>query len=116
VGNLIFLVGAVVLSVVGSVWLWLRNRPPTSVMSSIDGFREEMSALAGERPPASSDPAPPRRSPRPHRGRPAAERPGAGRPPARPSTQQPPAQQPLAQQPPAQQPRARADGDVERER
>lgn len=50
-GNLIFLVVAVGLSIVGSVWLWLRNRPPTSVTSSIEGFRQEMSALAGERPP-----------------------------------------------------------------
>ena len=58
-GNLIFLVGALVLSVVGSVWLWLRNRPPTSVMSSIEGFREEMSALSGERPTATT--TPPRR-------------------------------------------------------
>lgn len=57
-GNLIFLVGALVLSVVGSVWLWLRNRPPTSVMSSIDGFRQEMSALAGERPLVTPPPAP----------------------------------------------------------
>jgi len=89
VGNLIFLVGAVVLSVVGSVWLWLRSRPPTSVMSSIDGFREEMSALSGERPPASSGPPTPRRQPRPGRGRAATDRarsrrPGAGRSPARP--------------------------------
>lgn len=56
-GNLIFLVVAVVLSVVGSVWLWLRTRPPTSVMSSIDGFRQEMSALAGERPTAAGHPS-----------------------------------------------------------
>lgn len=71
-GNLIFLVGALVLSVVGSVWLWLRNRPPTSVMSSIDGFRQEMSALAGERPSPTTGPSPRRPRPadraQPHRG------------------------------------------------
>lgn len=75
-GNLIFLVGAVVLSVVGSVWLWLRNRPPSSVMSSIDGFRQEMSALAGERPPASPRPTPGRGAPRSQRPSSRSARPG----------------------------------------
>lgn len=68
-GNLIFLVGAVALSVVGSVWLWLRNRPPTSVMSSIDGFRQEMSALAGERPVVGSPPRSATRRPSARPGR-----------------------------------------------
>lgn len=49
-GNLIFLVGAIGLSIVGSTLLWLRYRKPTSFMSSIDDFRSEMSALGGERP------------------------------------------------------------------
>jgi hypothetical protein len=49
-GNLIFLVGAIALSVVGSVLLWLRHREPTSFMSSIDDFSREMTALSGERP------------------------------------------------------------------
>ena len=60
-GNLIFLVVALGLSVVGSVWLWFRHRPSTSVMSSIEGFREEMSALAADRP-APGSPPPARRS------------------------------------------------------
>jgi len=40
-GNLIFLVGAIGLSVVGSVVLWMRNRPATSTLSSIDAFKRE---------------------------------------------------------------------------
>lgn len=85
-GNLIFLVVALALSVVGSVVLWLRHRPPTSVMSSIDGFRDEMSALARERPAPTPPPDPRRRgqaTPRPRRpagpggsGGPGAARPG----------------------------------------
>jgi hypothetical protein len=49
-GNLIFLVGAIALSIVGSVLLWLRYRQPTSFMSSIDDFQAEMTALSAERP------------------------------------------------------------------
>jgi len=49
-GNLIFLVGAIGLSIVGSVLLWLRYRQPTSFMSSIDDFQAEMTALSAERP------------------------------------------------------------------
>lgn len=105
-GNLIFLVGALVLSVVGSVWLWLRHRPPTSVMSSIDGFRDEMSALAGERPPASNGSPTRRPGARPHAGRPATGRP-AGRPPTPP---------PSAQRPPSRRSRVGVDGDPEQER
>lgn len=49
-GNLIFLVGAITLSIVGSVLLWLRYRKPTSFMSSIDDFQAEMTALSADRP------------------------------------------------------------------
>jgi len=49
-GNLIFLVGAVGLSVVGSLLLWLRLRQPRSALASIDEFQREMSALNTERP------------------------------------------------------------------
>lgn len=49
-GNLIFLVGAITLSIVGSVLLWLRYRKPTSFMSSIDDFQAEMTALSSDRP------------------------------------------------------------------
>jgi len=37
---------AVVISAVGLTVLYLRNRPPTSLDSSIDNFRREMQALA----------------------------------------------------------------------
>lgn len=62
-GNLIFLVGAIALSIVGSVLLWLRYRKPTSFMSSIDDFQAEMSALSAGRPapglvPAADRPRP----------------------------------------------------------
>jgi hypothetical protein len=37
---------AVVISVVGSTVLYLRNRAPSSLESGIDNFRREMQALA----------------------------------------------------------------------
>ena len=43
--GLLFLVGAVALSVVGSVALWLRSRPPTSFESGIDDFARVRAAL-----------------------------------------------------------------------
>lgn len=87
-GNLIFLVGAVALSVVGSVLLWLRHRPPTSVMSSIEGFREEMSALGGERPQMASGP-------------PARPSSGSARPPTRRATvSRAPSMRPVDDRPP----------------
>jgi hypothetical protein len=42
----VFLMLALVISCVGSAVIYLRNRTPTSVESSVDGFREEMQALA----------------------------------------------------------------------
>jgi hypothetical protein len=41
-----FLMIAVVISVVGSLVLYLRSRTPTSLDSGIDNFRREMQALA----------------------------------------------------------------------
>jgi hypothetical protein len=40
-----FLVGAIALSIVGSVALWLRTRPPTSFESGIDDFARRRAAL-----------------------------------------------------------------------
>ena len=40
-----FLVGAIALSIVGSVALWLRTRPPTSFESGIDEFARRRAAL-----------------------------------------------------------------------
>jgi hypothetical protein len=47
---------AVVISVVGSTVLYLRNRSPSSLESGIDNFRREMQALAPR-----DEQAPPRR-------------------------------------------------------
>jgi hypothetical protein len=49
-----FLLIAVVISVVGSTILYLRNRAPSSLESGIDAFQREMQALAprdGDEPP-----------------------------------------------------------------
>ena len=42
----LFLVGAIALSIVGSVALWLRSRPPTSFESGIDDFARALGADA----------------------------------------------------------------------
>lgn len=47
-GNAAFLLVAVVLSIIGSLLVWLRNRKPKTFMSSIDDFQREMKALGGE--------------------------------------------------------------------
>jgi hypothetical protein len=46
VTGLLFLLIAVLLSVGGSVALWLRHRDPTSVDHGINEFQREMRALA----------------------------------------------------------------------
>ena len=43
-----FLVGAIALSIVGSVALWLRSRAPTSFESGIDDFARQRAALSRE--------------------------------------------------------------------
>ena len=55
--NVGFLLIVVVVSVLGSLWLWFRNRKPTTTMSSVESFQREMQALG--RPP---EPGPGRRS------------------------------------------------------
>ena len=55
-GAVAFLMIAVVISVVGSTVLYLRNRSPSSLESGIDNFRREMKALAPR-----DEQAPPRR-------------------------------------------------------
>lgn len=52
--NALFLLAAVGASVIGSLVLWLRQRKPRTVMSSIEEFRQEMEALKSDRP----DPTP----------------------------------------------------------
>ncbi len=46
--GLVFLVAALVVSVIGSVILWLHHRQPTSLNQGIDDFSREMDALSPE--------------------------------------------------------------------
>lgn len=64
--NLSFLLIVLVISVVGSVYLWLRSlrsRRPRTFMSSIEEFQREMNALAHDpldEPPRRRRPTPPK--------------------------------------------------------
>ena len=44
--NLLFLLAALGISVLGSIVLWLRARKPVTLESSVDSFAREMRALA----------------------------------------------------------------------
>lgn len=44
-----FLLIVVVISVLGSLWVWYRQRRPTTLMSSVEDFQREMDALARDR-------------------------------------------------------------------
>lgn len=48
-GNAVFLLVAVILSIVGSLLLWFQNRKPKTFESSIDDFQREMKALGARR-------------------------------------------------------------------
>jgi hypothetical protein len=50
--NLLYLVGAVVVSAVLLLVVWFRNRKPKSVESAIDSFQRELRALSPDRRPA----------------------------------------------------------------
>ena len=52
--NLVYLVGAVVVSVMISIVIVLRNRKPTSMEAGIDAFNRELKALAPEKRPEGS--------------------------------------------------------------
>ena len=54
--NLLYLGFAVVLSAVGVLWIYLRNRKPTSLNAGIEEFQRELRALAPERRPESGRP------------------------------------------------------------
>jgi uncharacterized protein YxeA len=49
VSNLIYLLLAVLLSIIGSLILWYRHRRPRSMEAGIDEFNRELKALAPER-------------------------------------------------------------------
>jgi hypothetical protein len=46
VSNLLYLGIAILLSVVGCLWIYLRNRKPTSLNAGIEEFQRELRALA----------------------------------------------------------------------
>jgi hypothetical protein len=48
VSNVAFLLIVVVIAIVGSLAVWLRNRKPTTFMSSVEEFQQEMKALGRE--------------------------------------------------------------------
>jgi hypothetical protein len=51
VSNLLYLGFAVLLSVVGGIFLYLRNRKPTSLNAGIEEFQRELKALAPDKRP-----------------------------------------------------------------
>jgi hypothetical protein len=62
VSGIAFLILAVALSLVGSLVLWLRARPPRSMEHGIETFSRGMAALAQERAPRGRrQPGPPPR-------------------------------------------------------
>lgn len=61
--NLLYLGLAVLLSVVGCVVLYLRNRKPTSLTHGIEEFQRELKALAPDRRPSDPREAQGRRGP-----------------------------------------------------
>ena len=48
--NLAYLIGAVVLAVIGGLIVWLRHRQPKSVDANMASFRRGLSALAPDAP------------------------------------------------------------------
>lgn len=53
--NLLYLVVAVGLSIVGSLILWFRHRKPTSMEHGIQAFNNELRALAPDQRPGRRD-------------------------------------------------------------
>ena len=49
--NLLYLGFAVLLSILGVVWIYLRNRKPTSLNAGIEEFQRELRALAPDKRP-----------------------------------------------------------------
>ena len=55
--SLAFLLVALAVSIIGSLWLWLRYRKPSSVEHGIDEFSREMRALSPEARRERDDPS-----------------------------------------------------------
>jgi hypothetical protein len=51
ISNLAYLVGAVVLAIIGGLVVWLRHRKPKSVAANVESFHRGLQALAPEGPP-----------------------------------------------------------------
>jgi hypothetical protein len=51
VSNLLYLGFAVLLSALGVLWIYLRNRKPTSLNAGIEEFQRELKALAPDKRP-----------------------------------------------------------------
>ena len=49
---LLFLLLPILVVSAYALWVWARNREPSSVESGVDAFRREMSALSPDRAPA----------------------------------------------------------------
>ncbi|HEX2850657.1 MAG TPA: hypothetical protein VHN98_08900 [Acidimicrobiales bacterium] len=64
--NLLYLGIAVVVSILGALWIWARNRKPTSLEHGIEEFQRELRALSNDRRPVH----PPRSDPKARRGTP----------------------------------------------
>jgi hypothetical protein len=56
VSNLLYLGIALLVSTLGGLWIYLRNRRPTSLNAGIEEFQRELRALAPERRPESGRP------------------------------------------------------------
>lgn len=61
--SLLFLGFALLLSLIGFLVLWIRNRPPRSVDAHIRAFARELQALAPEPPTPPPRPGPAWRAP-----------------------------------------------------
>ncbi|MCB1017334.1 MAG: hypothetical protein KDB10_19770 [Acidimicrobiales bacterium] len=62
-GNLLFLLIAVVLSAIGILVVWARHRGPSGVYHGVDSFSEQMRAIAPDRPQQTGGPGPGPESP-----------------------------------------------------
>jgi hypothetical protein len=57
ISNLAYLVGAVVLAIIGGLVVWLRHRKPKSVAANVESFHRGLRALAPDGSPTRGDTA-----------------------------------------------------------
>jgi hypothetical protein len=84
---LLFLLVPILAVTAYAVWVWARNREPSSVESGVDAFRREMTALSPDAAPVQRrperSPEGPGGAPRQARRRPSGSGPGSPRPDGR---------------------------------